>query len=480
MSIDEALEVIERQLLFRQLNPIERFVFQQSWLGRNYHDMAQDCSYGTTYIKEVGSQLWQDLSRAMGERVTKKNLPLVLGQYQRHLAAGIADRGMNAGRWILGCDGSEQLRFDASQTHLEFPSGPIPLDSPLYIDRPPLEAIAFAEITQPGCALRIRAPRKLGKSSLLIRLLAKANWLGYRTVYIDFQEADRTIFESLDQLLRWFCTNVSRQLDLNPLLPAYWNEDIGSKVSCKVYFEAYLLEQIQTPIVLALNEVNRLLEYPTIAQDFLSMLRLWHEQAKQHSLWRKLRFVIAQNTDVSLSTSFEQSPFDVGLSLTLPPFTLEQVQDLAIQYGLEWARDEIGKQQLLPLYTLLGGYPYLVNLAFYHLYRSTLSLEKLLETATDHSGIYGQYLREHLAIIQTEPALLFAIQQLINSHGEIRLEGVAIYQLESMGLIQLDGTLAKFSCELYRNYFQKHLSEPTIPRFELSIAEEKVISGVGR
>lgn len=478
MSIEEALEVIEQRLLFRQLNPIERFVFQKSWLGYSYHGMAQDCSYGTTYIKEVGSLLWQDLSKAMGERVTKKNLPLVLGQYQRHLE-GIADQGVTETGWLL-TDDSDLFRLGHSQsTHLDFPSGPVPLDSPLYIDRPPIEAVAFAEITQPGCALRIRAPRKLGKSSLLIRLLAQATSLGYKTVYIDFQEADRTIFESLDQLLRWFCTNASRQLDLTPCLAAYWDEDMGGKVSCKVYFEAYLLEQTQTPILLALNEANRLFEYPTIAQDFLSMLRLWHEQAKQNSLWRKLRFVIAQNIEGHLSSSFQQSPFDVGLSLTLPPFTLEQMQDLAIQYGLEWTKDETGKQQLLPLYTLLGGYPYLINLAFYHLHRSTLSLEQLLETATDHCGIYSQYLREHLAIIQTEPALIAAIRQLLNSNGEVRLEGVAPYQLESMGLIQLDGTLARFSCALYQNYFQKHLSEPTIPRLELSISEEKVISRVG-
>ena len=46
--------------------------------------------------------------------------------------------------------------------HLEFPGGPIPLDSPFYIDRSPAEARACAEISKPGSLIRIKAPRKMG------------------------------------------------------------------------------------------------------------------------------------------------------------------------------------------------------------------------------------------------------------------------------------------------------------------------------
>jgi hypothetical protein len=43
--------------------------------------MAADCAYNIAHIKEIGSQLWQALSKTLGERVTKKNLFLVLKQY---------------------------------------------------------------------------------------------------------------------------------------------------------------------------------------------------------------------------------------------------------------------------------------------------------------------------------------------------------------------------------------------------------------
>lgn len=488
MSIDEALEAIEQILLLRQLSPIERFVFQQSWLGRNYHDMAQECSYGTTYIKEIGSQLWQDLSKAVGERVSKKNLHLVLGQYKRHLAEhnhrkAFANIDKDVASDIDAClNHSDDLgngatvnsnidahisitrrtKFNGKPSHLsqlEFPSGCVPLNSPLYIQRPPIEDLVFAEIQQLGSALRIRAPKNMGKSSLLVRILAHASAQGYKTVFIDFQEADGDALKSLDRLLRWFCINVSRQLELEPLLADYWDESMGSKVSCKIYFESYLLSQIRSPIVLALNEVNRIFEHPSIAHDFLSMLRLWYEQARQNSSWRKLRLVMLQSTEFYTPLNLKPFPFDVGLSLTLPPFLLEQTQTLALRYGLTWAEGEIGQQRLLPLQKLTGGYPYLVSLALYHLYQSTVSLDQLLETAAQPNGIYGQFLRNQLTVVQNSLSLASALHQMIHVHGGVRLDPAIAYELEGMGLIQLDGALANLSCELYRLYFRNHLSD---------------------
>ena len=83
MDVDQALAVIEQTLLSRRLNPTEQFVLRQSWDGKTYDEMAQSCNYGSVYIKEIGSQLWHDLSEVMGERVTKKNLHLVINHYQK-------------------------------------------------------------------------------------------------------------------------------------------------------------------------------------------------------------------------------------------------------------------------------------------------------------------------------------------------------------------------------------------------------------
>lgn len=81
MNVDQVLDTVEQSLLSRKLSSLERLILYQSWLGCSYSEMAADCAYSIAHIKDIGAQLWQALSKRLGERVTKKNLFLVLKQY---------------------------------------------------------------------------------------------------------------------------------------------------------------------------------------------------------------------------------------------------------------------------------------------------------------------------------------------------------------------------------------------------------------
>ncbi|MFN6481125.1 AAA-like domain-containing protein [Nostoc sp. DedQUE07] len=456
--MDKLLQSVKKILQDKPLDPIQWFVLYQSCLGKTYGEMAEVSGYGNNYIKEVGSELWQDLSIALGKRITKKNLHLALN---KHLQDEIGNQE-NQIQEKFGEESSLEIispdLFSASK--IEFPSGPVALDSPLYINRPSLEEVVCNEILHPGCLIRLKAPRKMGKSSLLNRMIAYAREQDYQTVYLDFQEADRDVFVSLDKFLRWFCVNVSRQLNLLPCVDDFWDIEMGSKVSCKIYFEAYLLQYINdNPVVLALNEVHRIFEYPNIAQDFLPMLRFWHEQAKQDRIWQKLRMIVVHTTEIYIPLKLNQSPFNVGITITLPPFTLKQVQSLALRYGLDWAGNLEGEKRLAPLQAMVGGHPYLVSLAFYHLCQGEMTLEVLLETASTPVGIYGQHLRELLTLLQEEPELMSAMEQVIATDEKVELDAIAAYKLESMGLVQLNGNQASAMCELYRLYFSQQFGK---------------------
>ncbi|MEH1839804.1 MAG: AAA-like domain-containing protein [Nostoc sp.] len=454
--MEDILQAVERILQDKPLASIQWFVLSQSWLGKTYEEMAEVSGYRNNYIKEVGSELWQDLSVALGKKITKKNLHLALEKYLQEKIGNQENHSQEKLDEESSLEMVSPNLFLASK--IEFPSGPVPLGSPLYINRPPLEELVYNEILHPGCLIRIKAPRKTGKSSLLNRMIAYAKEQGYQIVYLDFQEADEDIFASLDKFLRWFCINVSRQLNLFPSLDDFWDTEMGSKVSCKIYFEAYLLQYIeQSPVVLALNEVHRVFEHPNIAQDFLPMLRFWHEQAKQDQIWQKLRMVVVHTTEIYIPLKLNQSPFNVGITITLPPFTLNQVQNLALAYGLHWAADSEGAKRLVPLQSMVGGHPYLVSLALYHLCHEEITLEVLLESASTQVGIYSQHLRELLSLLQKEPELMSAMEKVIATDEKVELDAIAAYKLESMGLVQLNGNQAHTMCELYRFYFSQQL-----------------------
>ena len=351
---------------------------------------------------------------------------------------------------------------------LEFPGGPIPIDSPFYIERSPAEARACAEISKPGSLIRIKAPIKMGKSSLMLRIIHAALERGYRTVTVDFQQADEAVFATLDKFLRWLCVNVARQLKLEPNLAEFWDEDMGSKVSCSLYFENYLLAESDSPVVLVLNELNRVFKRANIAQEFLPLLRFWYEQARASEAWQKLRIVVIHSTEIYIALSLNQSPFNVGLPIKLSEFTAEQVQDLARRHGLNWS-DSYPIEQLM---NMVGGQPYLVHLALYHLallLQNPLSvdrdesgeelglaeLEELLIAAPTNSGIYSDYLRNQSIAIQQQPELAWAFQQVVDAKNSVHLEPFIAYQLDSMGLVKLEGNNCSLSCELYRLYFQE-------------------------
>jgi len=124
--------------------------------------------------------------------------------------------------------------------------------------------------------------------------------------------------------------------------------------------------------------VNVLFNYPDIAADFFGMLRAWYEQARHGTgnseLWQRLRLVIVYSTEVLLPLNLHQSPFNVGLLIELPAFTPEQVEELAIRYGLETPK-VYGSE----LVKLVGGNPYLTQLTLFHLSQSQKNLEQLLD-----------------------------------------------------------------------------------------------------
>jgi hypothetical protein len=435
----DALDLVHRILEPKRLSYIQELVFLQSWTGKIYRQIAAESGYDLDYIKEVGSQLWSTLSDALGEKVSKKNVRLVLASYSEATGQAIAS----------------SLQAPRTPDTLEFPSDAVPLQSSLYIERPPGEERAFAEVCRPGSLIRIKAPRQMGKTSLVLRILAHARESGLRPVMVNFQQAESSVLGDLSRFLRWFCVYVGQRLNLESRLEDYWDEEVGSKVSCTTYFQQYLLQNIDSPMVLALDEVNRIFEYPELAQEFLPLLRAWHEEAAEQEIWQKLRIVIVHSTEVYVPLKLSQSPFNVGLPIQLQEFTLTQVHDLAKRYGLD--DDGIEPQDLKPLLELVGGHPHLVQLALYWLRQRDVSPAQLLQDAATQSGIYRDHFLRHLTILNHNPELWVAYRYVVSSPDAVQLEAIAAYRLESMGLVKVYGNQVTPSCELYRRFFHNQL-----------------------
>ncbi|MGB3558144.1 MAG: AAA-like domain-containing protein [Geitlerinemataceae cyanobacterium] len=336
---------------------------------------------------------------------------------------------------------------------LQHPEGQVELKSRFYIPRPPIETRAMETVTQPGALIRIKAPRQMGKTSLMARLLAHAEQQGYYPVSLSFQLADTQLFSDLDRFLRWFCASIGRRLKLPNRLAQYWDDIFGSKDNCTAYFEEYLLPQLDSPLVLGLDEVDCVFQYPAIAADFFALLRAWHEDAKNREIWQKLHLVVVHSTEVYLPMDVNQSPFNVGLPVELPEFSSEQVEELVQLHGLNWTSSQVSQ-----LVKMVGGHPYLIRLALYHLAEGDFSLAELLNTAPMESSLYGDHLRRHWWNLQQYPELLEAIERATETSEPLRLEAILGFKLYSMGLVHLRCNTVTLSCQLYRQYFSNCLN----------------------
>jgi hypothetical protein len=334
---------------------------------------------------------------------------------------------------------------------LESPEGSLPLASSLYIQRSTIEQTCYQEILQPRAFIRIKAPQKMGKTSLITRILDYGSSQNYHAVKLSLHHAGTKVFASSDRFLRWLCANVTQQLGLQSRLNDYWDEDMGALINSTIYFQGYLLKEISNPIVLALDSIDLLFEYPEVASDFFVLLRSWYEETKDISVWQKLRIVMTHAVEVYIPLPTHRSPFNVGLAIELPTFTPEQVQDLAERHGLQLTTPEIDQ-----LMKLTGGFPYLIQLALYQSICLKIPLQKLLQDAKRNTGIYQQHLQSQLWKLQQYPQLADAFQQVLKA--PIQLEIEVAFKLKSLGLVHLIENQATVSCDLYREYFRNYFS----------------------
>ncbi|MDB9315043.1 AAA-like domain-containing protein [Spirulina sp. CS-785/01] len=429
------------------LSPIQTILLMESLRNpqKTYDEIAVENSYSSSYIKHnIAPNLWNSLSQLLDIKINKTNCRIV------------------AKAFLKNRDPAEILQQVQPNTKnpLEYPEGIVPLDSPFYIERPPLEAFCIQEILKPHSLIRIKGPRKMGKTSLLTRILFAAQQQNYQTVNISLNAADSQLLENSHTFLRWVCANIAIQLEINKKVNQYWDEELGAIVSASFYLQNCILKNVQTPLVLAFDEINQLFEFPTLARDFLALLRSWYEETRNIERWKKLRLLIVHSTDVYIPIEINHSPFNVGTAVEIKPFTIGQVNLLAQRHGIY-----LDAEKLQQLMEKIGGFPYLVRLLLYHSVYTDMDVESILKDSNYFTAIYQHHLQGQLWHLLKKPELATAYQQVVNSTKPVELNQVTAFKLNSLGLIQLTQSPNPYlpknyaipSCELYRQYFIQHL-----------------------
>lgn len=333
---------------------------------------------------------------------------------------------------------------------LEAPGGVVKLRDKFYIERQ-ADAQLRREVIKPGTTTTIRASRQTGKSSLLVRGVNYAKEHGAKVVTVDLQRIDTERLTSPELFLRDFAELIVRKLRLDvSQVEQFWRSSLGPQDKLTYLMEDYILPEAEAPVVLALDEVDRLLQVP-FHSDFFGLLRSWHNSRALDEIWDRLNLVMVISTEpYMLIADVNQSPFNVGLKIYLDDFDQIQMRDLNRRHGYP-----VAEADFLTCCELLGGHPYLIRKALYTLVAEHLTWPELMRVATFEQGPFGDHLRRHQWLLRDEPDLRQAFKHIIDGvpfAGEL-----AVFRLLQAGLIKGSGDSYACRCDLYRLYFKDKL-----------------------
>ncbi len=334
---------------------------------------------------------------------------------------------------------------------LDAPGGVIKLRDKFYIERQG-DDLLKREIIKTGTTTTIRASRQTGKSSLLVRGINYAReQTQARIVHLDLQRLEGERLASPDVFLRDLAEFMVRKLRLDMAeVDLAWRGSLGPQDKLTYLMEDYILPQLDTPLVLALDEVDRLLQTPFYT-NFFALLRAWHNSRALSEEWDKLNMVLVISTEpYMLIADVNQSPFNVGLRIYLEDFNEAQVRDLNRRHGAP-----VSDADFPQLLSLLGGQPYLTRQALYTLAIKQLAWADLTYEATLDNGPFGDHLRRQQWLLHDEPALKAAFKQIIEQNH--CADPSAQFRLLQAGLIKASGDMCACRCDLYRLYFKDKL-----------------------
>ena len=333
---------------------------------------------------------------------------------------------------------------------LEQPTGTVPLDSRYYIARVE-DKKCYQNLLSRYSLVRIKAPRQYGKTSLLARVILKAKEQEYHVVSFNFQEFDKSLLGNLEELLEFICDMVAFELDIEVNLNPRILKRLTPKTKATKYIQK-ILSKLDKPLVLAIDEADKLFDHSEVSDEFFGLIRAWHEHSKSDPLWENLKILLSHSTEPLLGiTSINQSPFhNVGLGVNLKAFTKEELTDLIHRHGLKFTDVELEKFK-----SFIGGHPYLSRKILYNMLSEKHSFAKIMEDAHGDESIFNDHMRRYLWILKENTKLIELLKAILKGHSCD--DDASCYILEATGLIKNVINQPKFACELYQEFFYRKL-----------------------
>jgi type VI secretion system ImpC/EvpB family protein/type VI secretion system ImpB/VipA family protein len=206
----------------------------------------------------------------------------------------------------------------------------------------------------------ILTSRQVGKSSLMLRTARKLQDEGCRAAILDLTRIGTdTVTEE-----KWYqglLEEIGERLGLKTDPLNYWeqHEHLGHAHRFARFLEGVVLKELPNRITIFIDEIDVTLSLAFATDDFFAVVRqLYNGRGQNPELYRLSFVLIGVSTPNDLISDPNRTPFNIGNSLDLDDFTLEEAMPLA--QGLSEDQD-IATRALEQIFRWTGGHPYLTQ-----------------------------------------------------------------------------------------------------------------------
>ncbi len=339
----------------------------------------------------------------------------------------------------------------ADPSSLILPGGAVESESPFYIRRTADEEV-FRGVSRSRGLVTIRAPRQTGKTSLMMQIFTTVRKnASLRPVFVDFQAFANENFASLNAIWYAILSQTDAQMKTECRMAEICRPDMPYDRNLSVFLDKFVFRQDDTPVLLCLDEVDRVFS-TQIKGDFFSSLRAFYNRGAIDPAWKKIRWLLSTSSEPAFFIEdLNQSLFNIGLQVELNAFTREETAEFAKKHGI--SPDHSLMERITDY---LGGRPYPVHLLLYHMALFPQKTEQFFHADSAGGGIFLEHLNRYLKKFQKEPELATAMKRVIAGKGctDVKMEE----RLASAGLVKREANQNVICfCKLYADYFGKRI-----------------------
>lgn len=237
--------------------------------------------------------------------------------------------------------------------------GSMPVDAMAYVRRKADDLLVAS--VQRGELCYVLNTRQMGKSSLRIRAADRLGKAGITCVSIDITSigsSGTTAEQWYAGIARMLVTGVglARGFDLR----RWWRDktELSPAHRLDVLVHEVILEQIEAPIAVFIDEVDAVLSLDFAADDLFSLIRMFYNRRAEDPRYQRLCFVLlGVATPSDLIRDRRRTPFNIGEAIPLTGFRFDEARTLIP--GL--ARLGDGERLLRAVLGWSGGQPFLTQ-----------------------------------------------------------------------------------------------------------------------